>query len=60
MEQLKILEILNDWWFLNTYQISFLLNKNKNTTISLLKSLTVKKLITIDKLTTKIFTHFQV
>ncbi|WP_174480306.1 hypothetical protein [Spiroplasma endosymbiont of Danaus chrysippus] len=53
MEQLKILEIINRWGYLNTEQIALLLSKNKNTTITLLKSLTIKKLIRIDNLTRK-------
>ncbi|WP_252320918.1 hypothetical protein [Spiroplasma endosymbiont of Lariophagus distinguendus] len=53
MEQLKILEIINRWGYLNTYQISLLLNKEINAVDWLIRALIDKKLIRVDKLTRK-------
>ncbi|WJG71486.1 BlaI/MecI/CopY family transcriptional regulator [Spiroplasma ixodetis] len=53
MEQLKILEIINRWGYLNTEQIALLLNKNNATVDTLIRILNNKKLIRVDQLTRK-------
>lgn len=53
MEQIKILEIINRWGYLNKEEISLLLNKNVEAIKTLLRVLINKKLIWIDKLTRK-------
>ncbi|BDT05201.1 hypothetical protein [Spiroplasma ixodetis] len=53
MEQIKILQIIDKWNYLNIKQISLLLNKNEATIRSQLKALKYKKLILVNKLTTK-------
>lgn len=53
MEQIKILNIINRWGYLNKKELSLLLNKNVEAINSLLKYLISKKLIRIDKLTRK-------
>lgn len=52
-EQIKIMEMINHWGYLNLEQIALLLNKNKKTVESQLSVLVKKKLITADKLTRK-------
>jgi len=59
-EQIKIMDIINRWGYLNLEQISLLLNKNKNTVEKQLYILINKKLITANKLTRKniyVLTH---
>lgn len=53
MEQLKILEIINRWGYLNTEQIALLLNKNIHTIKSAIDELIPKKLLRVDQLTRK-------
>lgn len=53
MEQIKILQIINRWGYLNLEQITLLLNKNINTTKIIIRSLIVKKLVRVDQLTIK-------
>lgn len=53
MEQLKILEIINRWGYLNIYQIAMLLNKDVGTVDTLVRILTNKKLLRVDQLTRK-------
>lgn len=53
MEQLKILELINRWGYLNIYQIAELMNKNINTVDWLLRTLVTKKLLRVDQLTRK-------
>ncbi|WP_342260552.1 hypothetical protein [Spiroplasma endosymbiont of Notiophilus biguttatus] len=53
MEQIKIIEIINRWGYLNTYQISLLLNKEINAVDWLIRALIDKKLIRVDQLTRK-------
>lgn len=53
MEQIKILQTIDKWNYLNIKQISLLLNKNETTIRSQLKALKYKKLILVNKLTTK-------
>ncbi|WP_308150242.1 hypothetical protein [Spiroplasma sp. AdecLV25b] len=53
MEQLKILEIINRWGYLTSYQISDLLNKKQKATERLIAILVSKKLLRIDQLTNK-------
>ncbi|WP_342273179.1 BlaI/MecI/CopY family transcriptional regulator [Spiroplasma endosymbiont of Acasis viretata] len=53
MEQIKILEIINRWGYLNTEQIALLLNKNNATVDTLIRILNNKKLIRVDQLTKK-------
>ncbi|WJG71417.1 hypothetical protein [Spiroplasma ixodetis] len=53
MEQIKILEIINRWGYLNTYQISLLLNKEINAVDWLIRALIDKKLIRVDQLIRK-------
>ncbi|MBP1525870.1 MAG: hypothetical protein H9Q67_05170 [Spiroplasma ixodetis] len=53
MEQIKILEIINRWGYLNTEQIALLLNKNNATVDTLIRILNNKKLIRVDQLTRK-------
>jgi len=60
MEQLKILEIINRWGYLNTEQIALLLNKNIHTIKSAIDDLVPKKLLRVDQLTKKTSIHYQV
>ncbi|BDT05202.1 BlaI/MecI/CopY family transcriptional regulator [Spiroplasma ixodetis] len=53
MEQIKILEIINRWGYLNTEQIALLLNKNNATVDTLIRILNNKKLLRVDQLTRK-------
>ncbi|MBP1526518.1 MAG: hypothetical protein H9Q66_01115 [Spiroplasma ixodetis] len=53
MEQIKILEIINQWGYLDTYQISLLLKKTVRTTDTLLRILKEKKLILVNQDTRK-------
>ncbi|WDA55040.1 MAG: hypothetical protein PPFGHCPK_01521 (plasmid) [Spiroplasma endosymbiont of Drosophila atripex] len=53
MEQIKILEIINRWGYLNLEQIALLLNKNINTTKTIIRSLIAKNLVRVDQLTIK-------
>ncbi|MBP1525247.1 MAG: hypothetical protein H9Q65_05255 [Spiroplasma ixodetis] len=53
MEQLKILEIINRWGYLNTEQIALLLNKNIHTIKSAIDELVPKNLLRVDQLTRK-------
>ncbi|MBP1525586.1 MAG: hypothetical protein H9Q65_03110 [Spiroplasma ixodetis] len=53
MEQLKILELINRWGYLNTYQIVLLLNKNYFTVDDSIRELVKKKLLKVDQLTRK-------
>lgn len=53
MEQLKILELINRWGYLNTYQIALLLNKNYFTVDDSIRELVKKKLLKVDQLTRK-------
>ncbi|MBP1525867.1 MAG: hypothetical protein H9Q67_05155, partial [Spiroplasma ixodetis] len=53
MEQLKILEIINRWGYLNSYQIALLLNKDIETVKTHLRFIKQKQLILINKVTRK-------
>ena len=53
MEQLKILEVINQWGYLDTYQISLLLKKSVRTTDTLLRILKEKKLVLVNQDTRK-------
>lgn len=53
MEQIKILETINQWGYLDTYQISLLLKKSIRTTDTLLRILKDKKLILVNQDTRK-------
>ncbi|WP_308150287.1 hypothetical protein [Spiroplasma sp. AdecLV25b] len=53
MEQIKILEVINQWGYLDTYQISLLLKKSVRTTDTLLRILQEKKLILVNQDTRK-------
>lgn len=52
-EQIKIMDIINRWGYLNLEQTALLLNKNKNTAEKQLYILVNKKLIATNKLTRK-------
>ncbi|AXF97236.1 hypothetical protein [Spiroplasma phoeniceum] len=59
-EQIKIMDMINKWGYLNLEQISLLLNKNIKSTENRLAVLVKKKLITANKLTRKniyVLTH---
>ncbi|WDA55055.1 MAG: hypothetical protein PPFGHCPK_01536 (plasmid) [Spiroplasma endosymbiont of Drosophila atripex] len=53
MEMIKIMEIIDRWGYLNTEQISLLLNKHIRAVDTLLRDLMTKKLIRVDQLTRK-------
>ncbi|WP_425380845.1 MarR family transcriptional regulator [Spiroplasma endosymbiont of Polydrusus pterygomalis] len=53
MEQIKILEIINRWGYLNIYQIAMLLNQDVGTVATLVRILVNKKLLRVDQLTRK-------
>lgn len=53
MEQLKILEMINRWGYLTSYQISNLLQKKQKATERLIAILVSKKLLRVDQLTNK-------
>lgn len=53
MEQLKILEIINRWGYLTSYQISDLLQKKQKATERLIAIIVSKKLLQVDQLTNK-------
>lgn len=53
MEQIKILEIINRWGYLNTEQIALLLNKEVGTVDKINRVLIDKKLLRVDQLTRK-------
>ncbi|WJG71155.1 hypothetical protein SIXOD_v1c25050 [Spiroplasma ixodetis Y32] len=57
MEQLKILEIINHWGYLNIYQIAMLLNKDVRIVDTLVRILKNKKLLRVDQLTRKKHIH---
>nr|WP_192960548.1 hypothetical protein [Spiroplasma citri] len=59
-EQIKIMDMINKWGYLNLEQVALLLNKNKNTVEKQLYILINKKLIIANKLTRKniyVLTH---
>lgn len=60
MEKIKILEIINRWGYLNTYQIALLINKNINNIERQLSFLKQKQLVLINQVTRKKFIIFQI